>query len=55
MSKSDTNPQNNQPVHVVVQVLGNQTIVVNNPGVSPDSLAAGGKQVTPWLLHKNPA
>jgi hypothetical protein len=55
MSKSDTNPQNNQSVHVVVQASGSQTIVVHNPGVSVDSLAAGGKQVTPSLLHKNPA
>jgi hypothetical protein len=56
MPKSDTNPVNNQPVHVVVSGSKNEiTIVVDNPGVAPTSLAFGGKQITPSLIHKNPA
>jgi len=55
MSKSDTNPQNNQPVHVNVPASGSQFVVFHNPGVSTPSVADGGKAIGSSLVHKNPA
>jgi hypothetical protein len=44
------------PVHTTVTGAKNEvTIVLDNPGVGAPNAAQGGKQVTPSLLHKNPA
>ena len=43
-------------VHTTVTGSKNEvTIVVHNPGQIAPSVAVGGKQVTPFILHKNPA
>jgi len=55
-SSKDSLTSKDNPVHITVSgAKGEVTIVLDNPGVAATSLAAGGKQITPSLIHKNPA
>jgi len=54
-SSKDSLTSKDNPVHTTVTgTKGEATIVFDNPGVAAQSVAAGGKQVTPSLIHKNP-
>jgi hypothetical protein len=55
-ASKDSLTSKDNPVHVIViGTKGEATIVFDNPGVAAASLAAGGRQITPSLIYKNPA